>query len=49
MGGGEVGGPAPQYRMRALAAPMAAEAQPVEAGKAQVSVTVSGSIALTAR
>jgi len=49
VGGGEVGGPAPQYRMRALAAPMTTEAQPVEAGKAQVSVTVSGSIELNAR
>lgn len=49
VGGGEVGGAAPLYRVRALSAPMAAEAQPVEAGKAQVSVTVSGSIELTAR
>ncbi len=49
VGGGEVGGAAPQYRMRALAAPMTAEAQPVEAGKAQVSVTVSGSIELRVR
>lgn len=49
VGGGEVGGAAPLYRVRALGAPMAAEAQPVEAGKAQVSVTVSGSIALTPR
>lgn len=49
VGGGETGGAAPVYRVRALATPMADETQPVEAGKASVSVTVSGSIELNAR
>ena len=49
VGGGEAGGAAPVYRVRALATPMADETQPVEAGKASVSVTVSGSIELNAR
>jgi len=49
VGDGEVGAAAPLYRVRALGASMGAEAQPVEAGKAQVSVTVSGSIALVPR
>lgn len=44
------GGPVPMLRARALAAPaMADESQPVEAGKATVSVTVSGSIQLSPR
>jgi predicted secreted protein len=51
VGGGEVGGPmpAPAYRARAMSAGMADESQPVEAGKAVVSVTVNGSIQLSPR
>lgn len=41
-------GPRPVFKaMRAMAAPMADEALPTEAGKATVSVTVSGSVQLT--
>lgn len=51
VGAGEVGAPVPMVRAlrsAAMAAP-ADEAQPVEAGKAVVSVTVSGSIQLSPR
>lgn len=41
-------GPRPVYKaMRTMAAPMADEALPTEAGKATVSATVSGSVQLT--
>ncbi len=52
VGGGEVvsAGMQPMLRVaRTMAAPAADEAQPVEAGKATVSVTVSGSIQLSPR
>ena len=51
VGGGEVSTPMPMGRaVRAMAAsPAADESQPVEAGKANVSVTVSGSIQLSPR
>ena len=45
VGGGEVG--APLLRARLMSSATADEAQPVEAGKAVVSVTVSGSIQLS--
>ena len=45
VGGGEVG--APMLRARLMGAAPAEESQPVEAGKALVSVTVSGSIQLS--
>lgn len=45
VGGGEVG--APVQRARLMGAASAEESQPVEAGKAVVSVTVSGSIQLS--
>ena len=45
VGGGEVG--APLLRARLMSAATAEESQPVEAGKAVVSVTVSGSIQLS--
>lgn len=47
VGSGDVATAAPSYRVRALAAGMADEAQPVEAGKSLVTVNVSGSIELT--
>ena len=49
VGSGDVATAAPSYRVRALAAGMADEAQPVEAGKSLVTVNVSGSIELTPR
>jgi len=49
VGGADLGTPAPNYRVRALSAAMAEEAQPVEAGKSLVTVNVSGSIELTPR
>ncbi|MBP6899535.1 MAG: SIMPL domain-containing protein [Burkholderiaceae bacterium] len=51
VGSGEVsGGPVqPMYRMAVAAAPMAAEAQPVAAGKATVTVTVNGSVQMSPR
>lgn len=52
VGGGEVGGSPvqPVFRARAMSASMASdEVQPVEAGKATVSVTVSGSVQLSPR
>lgn len=49
VGGGAAGETVPSHRLRTLAFSKAAEAQPVEAGKTQVSVTVSGSIELGAR
>ena len=49
VGSGDVATAAPNYRVRALAAGMADEAQPVEAGKSLVTVNVSGSIELTPR
>jgi hypothetical protein len=49
VGGGEVGSTAPLGRMRVMGAAMAEELQPVEAGKALVSVTVSGSVQLSPR
>lgn len=42
-------GPRPLYRAQAMSAGMADESQPVEVGKATVSVTVSGSVQLSAR
>lgn len=49
--GGEAGGPPvqPVFRSRAMAATVGEEVQPVEAGKTTVSVTVAGSIQLSAR
>ena len=49
VGSGDVATAVPNYRVRALAAGMADEAQPVEAGKSLVTVNVSGSIELTPR
>lgn len=49
VGSGDVATVAPSYRVRALGATMADEAQPVEAGKSLVTVNVSGSIELTPR
>jgi len=52
VGGGEVaGGAVPMLRQRVMsaAAPMADEAQPMEAGKATVTVTVNGSVQLSPR
>lgn len=51
VGSGEVsGGPVqPMYRMAAEAAPMSADAQPVAAGKATVTVTVNGSVQMSPR
>jgi len=49
VGGADLGTPAPNYRVRALSAAMAEEAQPVEAGKSLVTVQVNGSIELTPR
>lgn len=49
VGSGDVATAAPSYRVRALSAGMADEAQPVEAGKSLVTVNVSGSIELTPR
>lgn len=50
VGGAETGAPLQQMRARVLAAPaLMDESQPVEAGKATVSVTVSGSIQLSPR
>ena len=43
----EGGGAMPKAMMRANAAPMAAEALPVEAGKGDVTATVSGSVQMT--
>lgn len=50
--GGDVApsGPMPMFKAaRAMAAPMADESQPVEAGRATVSVTVNGSIQMSPR
>ncbi|MBL8350984.1 MAG: SIMPL domain-containing protein [Burkholderiaceae bacterium] len=47
--GDMVNPPLPAFRARPMAAGMAEEVQPVEAGKATVSVTVSGSVQLSAR
>jgi hypothetical protein len=49
VGSGDVATAVPNYQVRALAAGMADEAQPVEAGKSLVTVNVSGSIELTPR
>jgi predicted secreted protein len=49
VGSGDVATAVPNYRVRALSAAMADEAQPVEAGKSLVTVNVSGSIELTPR
>ena len=48
--GGEMGGsPQPVFRAQSMSANSGEETQPVEAGKTTVSVTVSGSIQLSAR
>ena len=49
--GGEAGGPPvqPVFRAQAMSAKVGDEVQPVEAGKTTVSVTVAGSIQLSAR
>ena len=50
VGGGEVAAPMPMARaVRSMAAGAADESQPVEAGKASVNVSVSGSIQLSPR
>lgn len=49
VGSGDMVNPPPVLRARTMAAGMAEESQPVEAGKATVSVTVSGSVQLSAR
>lgn len=43
----EGGGPSPKVMMQGRASAMAAEALPVEAGKSEVSVNVSGSVQMT--
>lgn len=47
--GSEGGGPVPVIRAQAMRAPGADEALPVEAGKTQVTVSVSGSVQLSPR
>lgn len=47
--GSDAGGPVPVMRVQAMRAAGADEALPVEAGKTQVSVTVSGSVQLSPR
>lgn len=49
VGGAEAGGMQPLYRAAAMSARVGEEAQPVEAGKTTVSVTVNGSIQLSPR
>ncbi|MFO1327507.1 MAG: SIMPL domain-containing protein [Rubrivivax sp.] len=47
--GGDAGGPVPVFRAQAMRAAGADEALPVEAGKTQVTVSVSGSVQLSPR